>query len=56
MPAGNGNISGDNAHSRGNISEKKTNIQNVASAIEDLLYLEAIKVKDVREQKINKAI
>jgi hypothetical protein len=51
MPAGNGNIGGDR-----NISEKNINIQNVASAIEDLLYMEAIKVKDVRDQKINKAI
>jgi hypothetical protein len=44
MPAGNGNIGGDR-----NISEKNINIQNVASAIEDLLYMEAIKVKDVRD-------
>ncbi|MFZ0512001.1 MAG: hypothetical protein WAM14_10370 [Candidatus Nitrosopolaris sp.] len=53
MSGGNGSISNEN----GNVdSEKDTNIQKMASAIEDLLYMEAIKVKDVQDLQSNKAI
>jgi hypothetical protein len=48
-------MSGDNGND-GNanvISEKNKNIQKMASAIEDLLYMEAIKVKD---EQFDKAI
>ena len=43
-------MSGDN-HNANVVSEK--NIQKIASAIEDLLYMEAIKVKD---EEFDKAI
>jgi len=48
-------MSGDNANN-GNVkvvSEKEKNIQKMASAIEDLPYMEAIKVKD---EQFDKAI
>jgi len=38
-------MSGDN-HNANVVSEKDKNIQKIASAIEDLLYMEAIKVND----------
>jgi hypothetical protein len=53
MSWGNGSVSRDDLDV---VSEKDTNIQKMASAIKDLLYMEAIKVKDVQGQQINKAI
>lgn len=53
MSGGNGSVSRDDPDV---VSEKDTNIQKMASAIKDLLYMEAIKVKDVQGQQINKAI
>lgn len=48
-------MSGDNGRNdNGNVvSQKDNNIHKMASAIEDLLYMEAIKVKD---EQFNKAI
>lgn len=48
-------MSGDNgSNDNGNVvSQKDNNIHKMASAIEDLLYMEAIKVKD---EQFNKAI
>jgi len=37
-------------------SENDTNVQKMASAIEDLLYMEAIKFKDVIDQQTNTAV
>ena len=53
MSGGNGSISNENGNV---VGEKDTNIQKMASAIEDLLYMEAIKVKDVQDDQIDKAI
>jgi hypothetical protein len=53
MSSGNGSISNENGNV---VGEKDTNIQKMASAIEDLLYMEAIKVKDVQDDQIDKAI
>ena len=53
MSGGNGSISNENGNV---VSEKDNNIQKMASAIEDLLYMEAIKLKDVQDEQINKAI
>jgi len=36
--------------------ENDTNVQKMASAIEDLLYMEAIKFKDVIDQQTNTAV
>lgn len=53
MSSGNGSLSNET----GNVgSEKETNIQKISSAIEDLLYMEAIKFKDVEDKQNNKAI
>jgi len=48
-------MSGDNGNNDNTnlVSEKEKNIQKMASAIEDLLYMEAIKVKD---EQFDKAI
>jgi hypothetical protein len=53
MSGGNRSVSRDDPDV---VSEKAINIQKMASAIKDLLYMEAIKVKDVQGQQINKAI
>lgn len=45
---------GNGSNDNGNVvSQKDNNIHKMASAIEDLLYMEAIKVKD---EQFNKAI
>jgi hypothetical protein len=50
MSGGEGN---DNSNGEGN---KDTNTQKMASAIEDLLYMEAIKFTDVHDRESNKAV
>jgi hypothetical protein len=53
MSRSDGGISNDKSNSEGEI---KTNIQKMASAVEDLLYMEAIKLNDDKEQQSNKAV
>ena len=53
MSGGDGSTS-NNKSERG--GEKDTNIQKMASAIEDLLYMEAIKFKDGNDKQSNKAV
>ena len=53
MSGGEGSISSDKSNSEG---DKDTNTQKMASAIEDLLYMEAIKFMDVHDQESNKAV
>jgi hypothetical protein len=50
MSGGEGN---DKSNGEGN---KDTNTQKMASAIEDLLYMEAIKFTDVHDRESNKAV
>jgi hypothetical protein len=52
MSGGDGSTSNNKSNSGG---EKDTNIQKMASAIEDLLYMDAIKFNDARDQN-NKAV
>jgi hypothetical protein len=53
MSGGEGSISSDKSNGGGN---KDTNTQKMASAIEDLLYMEAIKFTDVHDRESNKAV
>lgn len=53
MSGGEGSISSDKTNGEGN---KDTNTQKMASAIEDLLYMEAIKFTDVHDRESNKAV
>jgi len=53
MSGGEGSISSDKSNGEGN---KDTNTQKLASAIEDLLYMEAIKFTDVHDRESNKAV
>lgn len=53
MSGGEGSISSDKSDGEGN---KDTNTQKMASAIEDLLYMEAIKFTDVHDRESNKAV
>ena len=53
MSGGEGSISSDKSNSEG---DKDTNTQKMASAIEDLLYMEAIKFTDVHDRESNKAV
>jgi hypothetical protein len=53
MSGGEGSISSDKSNSKG---DKDTNTQKMASAIEDLLYMEAIKFTDVHDRESNKAV
>jgi len=53
MSGGDGSTSNNKSNSGG---EKDTNIQKMASAIEDLLYMEAIKFKDGNDKQNNKAV
>ncbi len=53
MSGGEGSISSDKSNGEGN---KDTNTQKMASAIEDLLYMEAIKFTDVHDRESNKAV
>ena len=53
MSGGEGSISSDKSNSEG---DKDTNTQKMASAIEDLLYMEAIKFMDVHDRESNKAV
>jgi hypothetical protein len=53
MSSGEGSNSSDKSDSGG---DKDTSTQKMASAIEDLLYMEAIKFMDVHDQESNKAV
>jgi hypothetical protein len=53
MSGGDGSTS-NNKSERG--GEEDNNIQKMASAIEDLLYMEAIKFNDAHDQQSNKAV
>ena len=53
MSGGEGSISSDKSNGEGN---KDTNTQKMASAIEDLLYMEAIMFTDVHDRESNKAV
>ena len=53
MSGGEGSISSDKSNTEG---DKDTNTQKMASAIEDLLYMEAIKFTDVHDRESNKAV
>jgi hypothetical protein len=53
MSGGEGSNSSDKSNSEG---DKDTNTQKMASAIEDLLYIEAIKFTDVHDRESNKAV
>lgn len=53
MSGGEGSISSDRSNGEG---DKDTNTQKMASAIEDLLYMEAIKFTDVHDRENNKAV
>ena len=53
MSGGEGSIRSDKSNGEGN---KDTNTQKMASAIEDLLYMEAIKFTDVHDRESNKAV
>ncbi|HYT02121.1 MAG TPA: hypothetical protein VEL70_04360 [Candidatus Acidoferrum sp.] len=53
MSGGDGSTSNDKSNTKGEI---ETNIQKMASAIEDLLYMEAIKFNDVNDKQSNKAV
>jgi hypothetical protein len=55
MSGGEGSISSDESNSEGD-KDKDTNTQKMASAIEDLLYMEAIKFTDVHDRESNKAV
>lgn len=54
------NMSGDHKSASNGKSNKgdenDTNVQKMASAIEDLMYMEAIKFKDVVDQQTNTAV
>lgn len=54
MSGGDGSTS--NNKSNGGGEKDDTNIQKMASAIEDLLYMEAIKFKDGNDKQSNKAV
>jgi hypothetical protein len=53
MSSGEGSTSSDKSDSGG---DKDTSTQKMASAIEDLLYMEAIKFMDVHDRESNKAV
>jgi hypothetical protein len=53
MSGGEESISSDKSNGEG---DKDTNTQKLASAIEDLLYMEAIKFTDVHDRESNKAV
>ncbi|PWU82724.1 MAG: hypothetical protein DLM72_00470 [Candidatus Nitrosopolaris wilkensis] len=53
MSSGKGSTSSDKSDSEG---DKDTNTQKMASAIEDLLHMEAIKFMDVHDRESNKAV
>lgn len=53
MSGGDGSTSNNKSNGGG---EKDTNIQKMAFAIEDLLYMEAIKFKDGNDKQNNKAV
>jgi len=53
MSGGDGSTNNNKSNSGG---EKDTYIQKMASAIEDLLYMEAIKFKDGNDKQNNKAV
>ncbi|MFZ0893146.1 MAG: hypothetical protein WAZ77_01470 [Candidatus Nitrosopolaris sp.] len=53
MSGGEESISSDKSNGEGN---KDTNTQKMASAIEDLLYIKAIKFTDVHDRESNKAV
>lgn len=53
MSGGEESISSDKSNGEG---DKDTNTQKMASAIEDLLYMEAIKFTDVHDRESNKAV
>jgi len=53
MSGGEGSISSDKSNGEG---DKDTNTQKMASAIEDLLYMQAIKFTDVHDRESNKAV
>jgi hypothetical protein len=55
MSGGEGNSSSDEGNTQGD-KDKDTNTQKMASAIEDLLYMEAIKFTDVHDRESNKAV
>jgi hypothetical protein len=55
MSGGEGSISSDESNTEGD-KDKDSNTQKMASAIEDLLYMEAIKFTDVHDQEGNKAV
>ncbi|HMH10665.1 MAG TPA: hypothetical protein VK553_08150 [Candidatus Nitrosopolaris rasttigaisensis] len=55
MSGGEGSISSDESNSEGD-KDKDTNTQKMASAIEDLLYMEAIKFTDVHDRESHKAV
>jgi hypothetical protein len=55
MSGGEGSISSDESSSEGD-KAKDTNTQKMASAIEDLLYMEAIKFTDVHDRESHKAV
>jgi hypothetical protein len=53
MSGGDGSTSNDKSNTKGEI---ETNIQKMASAIEDLLYMKAIKFNEADDHQSNKAI
>ncbi|MDQ6667705.1 MAG: hypothetical protein M3Y53_05695 [Thermoproteota archaeon] len=53
MSSGEGSTSSDKGDSEG---DKDANTQKMASAIEDLLYMEAIKFMDVHDRESNKVV
>lgn len=53
MSGGEESITSDKSNGEGN---KDTNTQKMASAIEDLLYMEAIKFTDVHDRESNNAV
>ncbi len=53
MSGGEGSISSDKSNGEG---DKDTNTQKMASAIEDLLFMEAIKFTGVHDRESNKAV
>jgi hypothetical protein len=55
MSGGEGSISSDESSSEGD-KDKDTNTQKMASAIEDLLFMEAIRFTDVHDRESNKAV
>lgn len=58
MSGGEGSISSDESNNTQDDKDKDkdTNTQKMASAIEDLLHMEAIKFTDVHDQESNKAV